>query len=83
MKSVLSRLTALESKYLQESLVVLGEDQNGAVSRMTVQALIDGGFSFVKVIRGSSLSDLDLLLSAFHARVLQDTEKGGIECKNK
>lgn len=79
MKSVLSRLTALENKHLQKPLIVLAEDKNGEMSKMTVQALIDSGFQFVKVIRGSSLSDLDLLLSAFRERVLQDTERGGAE----
>lgn len=79
MKSVLSRLTALESKYLQEPLIVLAEDKNGDVSRMTVQALIENGFSFVKVVSGRRLSDLDLLLAAFRKRVLQDTERGGAE----
>ena len=79
MKSVLSRLTALEYKYLQKPLIVLAEDNNGKVSKMTVQALIENGFSFVKVVSGSRLSDLDLLLAAFRERVLQDTEIGGAE----
>lgn len=72
MKSVLSRLAALENRYLQEPLIVLAKDENGNVSRMTVQALIDSGFSFIKVIKGSSLSDLDLLLSAFRESVFAE-----------
>lgn len=79
MKSVLSRLTALEDKHLQKPLIVLAEDSNGNVSKMTVQALIDSGFSFVRVIRGSSLSDLDLLLSAFREKVFQAAEEGNDE----
>lgn len=72
MKKVLSRLTALEDKHLQKPLIVLAENSNGNVSKMTVQALIDSGFSFVRVIRGSSLSDLDLLLSAFRESVFAE-----------
>lgn len=79
MKNVLSRLAALENRYLQEPLIVLAKDENGNMSRMTVQALIDSGFSFIKVFSGSSLSDLDLLLSAFRESVLQDTDRGGAE----
>lgn len=79
MKSLMSRLTALENKNLSKPLIVLAQDENGEMSKMTVQALIDSGFHFVKVISGSSLSDLDRLLSAFHERALQDAERGGIE----
>lgn len=79
MNSLLSRLVALEKKHLQKPLIVLAENKNGDLSRMTVQALIENGFSFVKVVSGSRLSDLDLLLAAFRERVLQDTEIGGAE----
>lgn len=72
MKKVLSRLTALEDKHLQKPLIVLAEDNNGKVSKMTVQALIENGFSFIKVVSGSSLSDLDLLLSAFRESVFAE-----------
>lgn len=74
MKSALSRLTALEHSCLQDPLIVLTEDDNGNAEKMSVQEMLSSGRGFVKVVRGSRLSDLDKLLSVFRDRALQATQ---------
>lgn len=79
MKSALSRLTALEHSCLQDPLIVLAEDDNGNAEKMSVQEMLSSGRGFVKVVRGSRLSDLDKLLSVFRDRALQATQNNATD----
>ena len=79
MKGALSRLVALEHSCLQDPLIVLAEDDNGNMERMTVQEMLSSGRGFVKVVRGSRLSDLDKMLSVFRDRALQATQNSAAE----
>ena len=79
MKSALSRLTVLEHSCLQDPLIVLAEDDDGNVERMTVQEMLSSGRGFVKVVRGSRLSDLDKMLSVFRDRALQATQNSATD----
>lgn len=76
MKNALSRLMALEHSCLQDPLIVLAEDENGNSEKMPVQEMLSSGRGFVKVVRGSRLSDLDKLLAAFRERALQAVDGG-------
>ena len=79
MKGALSRLTALEHSCLQDPLIVLAEDGEGNTEKMTVTEMLNTGRGFVKVVRGSRLSDLDKLLSVFRDRALQATQNSAAE----
>ena len=76
MKSFLARLAALEASSRQDPLLVLCEDDDGNTARMTVKEMLDSGRGFVKVVRGSRLSDLDKLLAAYHDQALQAFDGG-------
>ena len=76
MKSFLARLAALEASSRQDPLIVLAEDDDEIMQTMTVQAMLDSGRGFVKVVRGSRLSDLDKLLAAYHDQALQAVDGG-------
>lgn len=76
MKSILTRLEILEASRRPDPLLVLAEDANGNTETMTVQAMLDSGRGFVRAVRGSRLSDLDLLLAAFRERALQAFDGG-------
>lgn len=79
MKSILSRIELLEASRRSDPLLVLCEDSNGDTAKMTVCEMLNGGRGFVRVVRGSSLSDLDNLLSAYHEWALQAVRGGETE----
>ena len=76
MKSFLARLAALEASRRRDPLILLCEDDDGNTVRMTVKEMLDSGRGFVKVVRGSRLSDLDKLLAAYHDQALQAFDGG-------
>ena len=76
MRDILTRLELLEASRRQDPLILLCEDDNGNTEKMTVQQMLDSGCGFVKVVRGSRLSDLDMLLAAFHEKALQAFDEG-------
>lgn len=79
MKSILSRLELLEASRRADPLIVLCEDSNGDTARMTVSEMLNAGRGFVRVVGGSSLSDLDNLLSAYHEWAMQAVRGGETE----
>lgn len=69
---IIARLAALEARNRKDPLVVLASDPEGNTQKMTVEELLQSdGFGFVRVIGGSSLHDLDKILSVYHERALQ------------
>lgn len=79
MKSQIARLELLEASRRSDPLLVLCEDSNGDVAKMTVSEMLNGERGFVRVVGGSSLKDLDRLLMAYHERAIQVTEGGETE----
>ena len=76
MKSFLARLAALEASRRQDPLILLCEDDNGNAVRMTVTEMLNAGRGFVRVVGGSSLKDLDRLLTAYHDQALHAADGG-------
>ena len=76
MKSFLARLAALEASRRQDPLILLCEDDNGNAARMTVTEMLNAGRGFVRVVGGSSLKDLDRLLTAYHDQALHAADGG-------
>ena len=76
MRDILTRIELLEASSRQDPLLVLCEDDDGNTARMTVKEMLDSGRGFVKVVRGSRLSDLDKLLAAYHDQALQAFDGG-------
>ena len=76
MRDILTRIELLEASRRQDPLLVLCEDDDGNTARMTVKEMLDSGRGFVKVVRGSRLSDLDKLLAAYHDQALQAVDGG-------
>jgi hypothetical protein len=74
-RDILTRLELLEANKRQDPLILLCEDDNGNAARMTVTEMLNAGRGFVRVVGGSSLKDLDMLLAAFHERALQAAER--------
>lgn len=65
MKSALARLEELESRYIQDPLIVIAEmPDSKELQKMTVAEMLETGSGFVKVVGGSSLADLDKILSS-------------------
>lgn len=79
MKSQIARLELLEESRRADPLFVLCEDSNGDTAKMTVREMLNTGRGFVHVVGGSSLSDLDKLLSAYHERAIQAVRGGEME----
>lgn len=79
MKSQIARLELLEARRRADPLLVLCEDSNGDTAKMTVAEMFDTGRGFVRVVGGSSLSDLDNLLSAYHEWAIQAVRGGETE----
>ena len=75
MRDILTRIELLEASRRQDPLILLCEDDNGNAARMTVTEMLNAGRGFVRVVGGSSLKDLDMLLAAFHERALQAAER--------
>jgi len=67
MNSIVSRLKALELQYKTDPLIVLAHLDSGENVVVSMQECIERNLSFAKVLKGSSLNDLDLLLAAFRA----------------
>lgn len=76
MKSLLTRIELLETSRRSDPLLVLCKDSNGDTAKMTVSEMLNAGSGFVRVVGGSSLSDLDRLLMAFHDKAI--ATKGGV-----
>lgn len=76
MKSQIARLELLEESRRSDPLIVLCEDEHGDKVKMTVSEMLDTGRGFVRVVRGSRLSDLDRILTAFHEQAIQDAMGG-------
>ena len=76
MKSFLARLAALEASRRQDPLILLCEDDDGNTVRMTVTEMLNAGRGFVRVVGGSSLKDLDRLLTAYHDQALHAADGG-------
>ena len=79
MKSQIARLELLEARRRADPLLVLCEDSNGDTAKMTVSEMLNGERGFVRVVGGSSLSDLDNLLSAYHEWAIQAVRGGETE----
>ena len=79
MKSQIARLELLEARRRADPLLVLCEDSNGDTAKMTVSEMLNAGRGFVRVVGGSSLSDLDNLLSAYHEWAIQAVRGGETE----
>ena len=75
MHNIESRLTILEASRRQDPLIVLAEDDDEIMQTMTVQAMLDSGRGFVRVVSGSRLADLDDLLSVYHEIAIERGKK--------
>jgi hypothetical protein len=70
-KNILTRLELLERGQRGDPLIILTDDNNGHVKKMTVAEMFcSGNYGFVRVVGGSSLSDLDRLLDAYRHKAL-------------
>lgn len=76
MHNIESRLAALEAGRRSDPLLVLAEDDDGNTTRMTVTEMLNAGRGFVRVVGGSSLKDLDRLLTAYHDQALHAADGG-------
>ena len=76
MRDILTRIELLEASRRQDPLLVLCEDDDGNTVRMTVTEMLNAGRGFVRVVGGSSLKDLDRLLTAYHDQALQAFDGG-------
>lgn len=63
-KSLNNRLTALESLYKRDRIIVLAELPDGTKRSMTVDEMIEEQAGFCKVLSGCDLSDLDIILDS-------------------
>ena len=77
MKSLLTRIELLEASRRSDPLIILTVDGFGNEKKSTVSEMLQNDLGFVRVVGGSSLSDLDRLLMAFHDKAIQAT-KGGV-----
>ena len=75
MRDILTRLEILEASRRQDPLIVLAEDDDEIMQTMTVQAMLDSGRGFVRVVSGSRLADLDDLLSVYHEIAIERGKK--------
>lgn len=77
MKSQTARLELLEARRRADPLIILTVDSDGNEIKSTVSEMLEtGNIGFVRVLSGSSLSDLDRILSAFRERAIQAFEGG-------
>lgn len=76
MRDILTRIELLEASRRQDPLIILCEDVDGNTARMTVTEMLNAGRGFIRVVGGSRLSDLDMLLAAFHEKALQAFDEG-------
>lgn len=79
--SVLKRLDEIEKKYKQDPLIVLARTDSGEELKTTMRECLENeNLHFEKVIAGSSLQDLDLLLKAMQEEA-EKAEGGNNENK--
>jgi hypothetical protein len=72
MKSALTRLEELEKRHLQDPLIVIAElPDTKELQKMTVAEMLETGSGFVKVVSGSSLTDLDKILESIATSVIE------------
>ena len=75
---LLKRLEELEAKYKQDPLIVLASTDSGEQVKITMRECLERQDThFIKVIAGSSLQDLDLLLKAMKEEAFRDYEGKG------
>ena len=69
MKNAVARLEELEKRHLQDPLIVIAElPETNELKKMTVAEMLETGSGFVKVVSGSSLTDLDKILDSIAAQ---------------
>lgn len=74
--SILKRLEELEARYKQDPLIVLAGTDSGERIKITMRECLEREDThFIKVIAGSSLKDLDLLLR----QIAEDCRREGAE----
>ena len=77
MRDILTRLELLEASKRQDPLILLCVDSEGNQKKMSVSEMLQSdNFGFVRVASGSSLKDLDRLLTAYHDQALQAVDGG-------
>lgn len=79
MKSQIARLELLEARRRADPLIILTVDGFGNEKKSTVSEMLQNDLGFVRVVGGSSLSDLDNLLSAYHEWAIQAVRGGETE----
>ena len=79
MKSQIARLELLEARRRADPLIFLTVDGFGNEKKSTVSEMLQNDLGFVRVVGGSSLSDLDNLLSAYHEWAIQAVRGGETE----
>lgn len=79
MRDILTRLELLEASRRQDPLIILTVDGFGNEKKSTVSEMLQNDLGFVRVVGGSSLSDLDNLLSAYHEWAIQAVRGGETE----
>lgn len=72
MKSAITRLEELEKRHLQDPLIVIAElPDTHELHKMTVAEMLETGSGFVRVVSGSSLTDLDKILNSIANSVIE------------
>ena len=75
--NLLKRLEDLEAQYKQNPLIVLASTDSGEEIKITMRECLEREDThFIKVIGGSSLEDLDLLLKATREEAFRQVEGG-------
>ena len=78
--TILKRLEDLERLYKQDPLIVLARTDSGEEIKITMRECLEReDTQFMKVIAGSSLQDLDLLLKATHEEAERQAQEGEAE----
>ena len=72
-KSILKRIEALEKLYSVEPLVVLATADNGEEVTVTAREAVEKNMSFIKVVSGGNMHDLDLLLEQIKTEAFQES----------
>ena len=76
MKSALTRLEELEKRHLQDPLIVIAElPDTNELKKMTVAEMLETGSGFVRVVSGSSLTDLDKILDSIATSVIEEERR--------
>lgn len=70
MNGIIKRLSILERERLQEPLIVLAKLPTGEEKPMSVDDMIKNKGDFVRVLNGSSLTDLDKILKLMYDKAV-------------